>query len=149
CAIISLLVAILVPSLSRAREQAKIATCKTSLQQIGNMVAMYEAAEQNYVPVLFNWYADYTFKYPDGSIRHTPARAQSTSVALRRYDKMVSRLPADYDPEQHWDDAKRNQYFHNVLGKHWVCPFFRGTGDFAIEQGGTTLVTGQGPAQNY
>ena len=40
-AIIALLVAILLPSLSRAREQAKRVTCSSNLHQIGVAVAMY------------------------------------------------------------------------------------------------------------
>jgi prepilin-type processing-associated H-X9-DG protein len=148
-AMIALLIAILVPSLSRAREQAKITVCKTSLQQIGNTVHTYQAAEQDFVPVLFNWYADYSFKYPDGSLRRSPARVQWASVGLRRYDKMVSRFPPDYDPEQHWDNAKRDQYARSIMGKHWICPFYRDRPEVTQQISGTILVQGQGTPQNY
>ena len=42
-AIIALLAAILIPSLQRAREQAKIVSCKANCKQIAGITATYQA----------------------------------------------------------------------------------------------------------
>ncbi|MHC4443734.1 MAG: prepilin-type N-terminal cleavage/methylation domain-containing protein [Planctomycetota bacterium] len=52
-AIIALLAAILIPSLQRAREQAKIASCKANSKQIATITATYQAEYKGYVPILF------------------------------------------------------------------------------------------------
>jgi prepilin-type processing-associated H-X9-DG protein len=50
-AIISLLVSVTLPSLSRARLLAKRTACAASLRAVGAAAAMYEAAHAGYVPV--------------------------------------------------------------------------------------------------
>ena len=47
-AIIALLVSILLPSLSKAREQAKAAVCASRLREFGNAWAIYESKYQSY-----------------------------------------------------------------------------------------------------
>lgn len=147
CAIIGLLTAILIPALGRAREQSKIGACKASLQQIGVAVMAYQSAEAGYVPVLFNYYAAYTFTYPDGTVRGAPARTRWASVPLRRYENVPKLSPA-FNPEEPWDDAKLQEYEYNVVSKHWICPFVR-EGGRGLRQIETRLVTGQGAPQNY
>ncbi|MHC4443019.1 MAG: prepilin-type N-terminal cleavage/methylation domain-containing protein [Planctomycetota bacterium] len=59
-AIIALLAAILIPSLARAREQAKIVSCAANCKQLGTMTEVYRAASKSFVPVMFNAAADAT-----------------------------------------------------------------------------------------
>jgi prepilin-type N-terminal cleavage/methylation domain-containing protein len=56
--IIALLLAILMPSLQRAREQAKFLICKNNVHQFSIAVAAYAAEYDNYVPPLDPWYND-------------------------------------------------------------------------------------------
>ena len=56
--IIALLLAILMPSLQRAREQAKFLICKNNVHQFSIAVTAYAAEYDNYVPPLDPWYND-------------------------------------------------------------------------------------------
>jgi prepilin-type N-terminal cleavage/methylation domain-containing protein len=47
-AIIALLMSILMPALSRAKQQAKVATCQTNLRQWGSIFAMYTGDHQGF-----------------------------------------------------------------------------------------------------
>jgi len=49
-AIIALLVSILLPSLSRARDQAKALVCLTNLKQLGNGITYYNADNPKHIP---------------------------------------------------------------------------------------------------
>ena len=49
-AIIALLISILLPSLKKAREQAKTATCLSQLRQIGKAVGMYTSEFDDSLP---------------------------------------------------------------------------------------------------
>ncbi len=48
--IIALLVAILLPALNKARQQANLVTCQTHLRQIGQAIDMYVGDNQGYLP---------------------------------------------------------------------------------------------------
>lgn len=117
-AIIALLAAVLLPALQRARAQAKTASCKANSRQMGTMTQMYQAEYRGSVPVIFNWHA--------GPVYNVPARAVLLSVALRNYDKRAGRLADTFNPQQVWDNARRDEYMQNVLAAHYVCPFVRG-----------------------
>lgn len=121
-AIISLLMAILIPSLSRAREQARIASCAANNKQVASILANYQTEFNNHVPVIFNYDANEVYK---STARHT-----WLSVALYRYSKAVgaARLPADFNPDERWDNKKRNDYQLRLLDDFWVCPFVRDKG---------------------
>ncbi|UCD30341.1 MAG: prepilin-type N-terminal cleavage/methylation domain-containing protein [Planctomycetota bacterium] len=138
-AIIALLAAILLPSLSRAREQAQIAACKANCNQIGNMIATYQAEYKGFVPVLFNPLA--------GPIYDVPARTVFLSLALRQYNRgleNINKVPANhdgtlFDPEIVWDPEvtkpwerqdKRYEYETRFAPAHHVCPFAEGKGEF-------------------
>lgn len=54
--IIGLLIAILVPALSKARSQAVRTTCMANLQQIGQVWHMYANENDGWFPALFVWY---------------------------------------------------------------------------------------------
>jgi len=62
-AIISLLITILMPSLSRARAQAKSVHCLARLKEFGNALASYEGAYGGRMPPA-RWHPD-TSKFPD------------------------------------------------------------------------------------
>jgi len=125
--LITLLVSILIPSFQRAREQSKILSCKANSKQLGLMTAGYQAEHKDYVPVILNWHAN--------AVLGTPPRATWLSVALRRYDQKVSRLPQGYDPdaEGSWSaeidpytkQDKRTTYEINMMPDYFACPFER------------------------
>jgi prepilin-type N-terminal cleavage/methylation domain-containing protein len=124
-AIIGLLLAVLVPSLARARTQAKVASCKANSKQIATMMAIYQAEDNGYVPIMLNWHA--------GPVYNAPARAVFLSVALRRGEKGLANLKRStastgqtFDPDVVWTSATRDDYEARFLPGHYVCPFERG-----------------------
>ncbi|MHC4671998.1 MAG: prepilin-type N-terminal cleavage/methylation domain-containing protein [Planctomycetota bacterium] len=138
-AIIALLAAILIPSLSRAKEQAKIASCKANCHQIGRLLATYQAEYKDFVPVIFNHLAS--------PIHKIPARTSLLSLAFRAYNKSlgnIHQIQADYDntyfdPNIIWDPQvkkpwedypKRYEYEMKFAPDHHVCPFVRDKGTF-------------------
>jgi prepilin-type N-terminal cleavage/methylation domain-containing protein/prepilin-type processing-associated H-X9-DG protein len=52
--IISVLIAMLLPALNKAREAARGVACLSNLRQIGQVVAMYEADNRGYLPFSFD-----------------------------------------------------------------------------------------------
>jgi prepilin-type N-terminal cleavage/methylation domain-containing protein/prepilin-type processing-associated H-X9-DG protein len=83
-AIIALLVSILLPSLNKAREQAKAAVCASQLRSFGQASAVYESEYSSFAPSDPYWYMPLD---PKGN--PTPVR-QFTSVTL------------NYDPVHGW-----------------------------------------------
>ena len=65
--IIALLVSILLPALSKAREQAKAAMCKTYLRQVGIGVEMYQQENRWHLPPYTNYYVLGTGFESDGT----------------------------------------------------------------------------------
>lgn len=53
--IIAMLASILMPSLSKAREQAKAASCLSNLHNVGLSLAMYLGDSRNYYPTAYNY----------------------------------------------------------------------------------------------
>ncbi len=58
--IIAILIALLLPAMSRAREAASTLRCATQLRQIGQAIFAYAASNRGYLPVHSNWH-----NYPD------------------------------------------------------------------------------------
>ena len=70
-AIIGILVSLLLPVLSKAREQARAASCKNNLKQFGVATFMYTDDEKDYLPASFTtdreyWYVT-LYSYMNGA----------------------------------------------------------------------------------
>lgn len=48
--IIALLISVLLPALNKARQQATLVQCKSNLQQMGQLIAIYSTQNQGYLP---------------------------------------------------------------------------------------------------
>ena len=57
-AILALLMAVLLPSLQQAHTQAKVGVCKANRKQITIAFCQYPAENSEYVPVVFNYFAN-------------------------------------------------------------------------------------------
>jgi len=144
-AIIALLAAILIPSLARAREQAKIAIDKANSRQIATLAANYQAEFQGFLPVLFNYGVPERGFHPNVPLEHY-AKHSFLSVALKRYEKGLKNLekieypttgsgdfylvePRPGVPGSNalalWGIEKRKYYERNLMPKHYGCPFGR------------------------
>ncbi|UCD28601.1 MAG: prepilin-type N-terminal cleavage/methylation domain-containing protein [Planctomycetota bacterium] len=140
-AIIALLAAILVPSLQRAREQARIAACAANCRQIGMITANYQAGNKDYVPVIYNAGAAYLGHF-SGDTPYTEdvndiqnqnlAQHMWLPVAFRDYDKGTRNLkkmfyqPGDpFDPELAWPASKMRYFVDSIMPDYYACPFVR------------------------
>ncbi|UCD30342.1 MAG: prepilin-type N-terminal cleavage/methylation domain-containing protein [Planctomycetota bacterium] len=161
-AIIALLAAILLPSLSRAREQAYIASCMANCKQIGTLVSTYKSEYKGYVPVMFNYSSRNVllsiggFNDPESNITwFPPARTSYLSVALRAYDKSTIKLShitdtsgkRIFDPDDYlsdygsgiFNDVVHGIYERQNLPKHYTCPFARDDGEGYQSRGSLTI----------
>jgi len=152
-AIIALLLAILIPSLQSAREQAKIACCTANCKQIATITTIYQAEYKGYVPVIFNYGGLVQEDYLNGY----SARSNWISVAFHAYDKGTKNLAgmqvsqgtqlmagesAFFKPQERWSVAKRQDFEDRVIPKYYICPFVREKGGGLINTG-TTHMLGQ------
>lgn len=138
--IIALLIAVLLPSLKRARIQAMLTTDKANSKQIATAVAEYQSESKEYYPIMFNWYLT---THPGST---APAKTCYLSLALRQYERGLRYLKDSiaestgdaFDPEQCWSDyRKRDEYELRFLPEHYVCPFVRGRDPWELRQVGT------------
>jgi len=137
-AIIGLLISILLPSLQRAREQAKLVSCAANSKQIGTTLHVYQAEYNGYVPVMWNYDA-HGNDYPPPADRAV-ARVCSLSVAFRDYSNparalLSAKVDATNKPNPFYYDSvwKRNEptlraYENKYMPQYYVCPFERGRG---------------------
>ncbi len=131
-AIIALLMAILLPALSRARYIAKLTVDTSNLKQVGTLVAAYQADNEGLVPVLANRFTPIAAGWP--------AKSRLLSVALYRYSPETRNLPSVTDtdsgvsglfkPDNDWGNSQdtviKPKYFKRFLPKIYVCPFVSG-----------------------
>lgn len=94
--IIAILIAMLLPALQRAREQALTLKCQTQLRQLGNALYLYGASNRNQMPPWSGWH-----NYPEGTGDDEPG--PSWMELISRYasatpDKPIWNCPA-FPPE--------------------------------------------------
>jgi len=111
--IISLLISILLPSLSRARDQAKSVHCLARLKEFGNGLATYENANDGALPPAL-WYPDESDL--DGSVSPTGDPSQRVEYGWAEllfthvYGEEV-RLPVSYPVQRNIDGRRWEEYF--------------------------------------
>jgi prepilin-type N-terminal cleavage/methylation domain-containing protein len=124
--IIALLMGILLPALSKARNSAKIVACTSNEKQIGTMVAAYQGDNDDKVPVMLNRFTAMGQGFP--------ARSRLMSVALSKYSAETKNLAnvdnGVYSPDKDWgnsqDTMTKPKYSKKYLPKIYVCPFVNG-----------------------
>ncbi|MHC4441301.1 MAG: type II secretion system protein [Planctomycetota bacterium] len=133
-AIIAMLAAILIPSLQRAREQARISMCKANIKQIGSVTATYQSEYKGYVPVLYNASAGYLGHFtdqdsvgPGGAMMHClmPVAFRAYDKGTRNLAKMRDSQGTLFDPELGWDPVKTREFVDRIMPDYYVCPFIR------------------------
>jgi len=149
-AIIAILAAVLLPSLQRAREQSKIASCKANAKQIATITATYQAEYKGFVPIIFKYGVDLiTVKNQVEQF----AENAFLSVAFRSYDKGLKNLkqmsaPAEaldgaidggearFLPKIKWSASKTHYFEKRIMPDYFACPFGRDDGEIkSIEEG--------------
>jgi len=125
--IIAILLAVLLPSLNKARELARILSCAANSKQIGNLISIYQASNDGAVPTILNRYTK-----ANDSMGPYPARSRLLSVALTAATKEGAELAAKdggrYNPDKDWgytNDRVKLDYFRKYLPEFFVCPFVR------------------------
>ncbi|GMV96169.1 MAG: hypothetical protein AMXMBFR83_05370 [Phycisphaerae bacterium] len=133
-AIIALLVAILLPSLAKAREQARLMVCQANAKNIGTMIACYRTEGRSNAPVIFLYYREWPVSY-------MATKHQYLSLALRSQDKTLpARMPERYDPNKFWDAATAREYEQTLMPEHFVCPMTQpGNPQFTFRFTGRTI----------
>ncbi|UCD30177.1 MAG: prepilin-type N-terminal cleavage/methylation domain-containing protein [Planctomycetota bacterium] len=147
-AIIALLAAILLPSLARAREAAKIASCAANSKQLGTIMATYQSEYKGYVPVIYNYASNgLTVHNPPA-----PARTCWLPVAFRGYDESLKNMSKIQDsngnffnPEANWLHPQRQEFEDKLLSDYYICPFSRGGGGGWIVIREDVRITGRQP----
>jgi prepilin-type N-terminal cleavage/methylation domain-containing protein/prepilin-type processing-associated H-X9-DG protein len=119
--IIALLLAILVPALGKARNQARVTMCAVNAREIANVLALYQAANDGYAPVMLH-------KFSITSLG-IPAKASLLSLPLQPYSGKPATLPVRLDPYKQWIMPFVAEYSRDYLQKFYVCPFVRGSSD--------------------
>jgi len=96
--IIALLAAILMPSLVKAREQARSAVCLSNLKNIGLAFALYHNVSNDYYPTAYN-YVDGA-RSSNGYYHWTAALSETTAerIRKRRNNTSVPRMPPTDGP---------------------------------------------------
>jgi prepilin-type N-terminal cleavage/methylation domain-containing protein/prepilin-type processing-associated H-X9-DG protein len=120
--IITLLISILMPSLTRARDQAKSVHCLARLKEFGNAIATYEATSSGMLPPA-RWYPDENDLEPDEETeRDRPGSgwvpmAQSrieygwTELLFSHIYRQKVRLPISYVVQRNIEGHRWEEYF--------------------------------------
>jgi len=156
--IIAMLAAILIPSLQRAREQAKVATCKANCKQIGTLTATYQSEHKGFVPILFNYGAEERgfHDHPEhyAAYAYLPVAFRSYEKGLKNLSKMQASDGTSFKPtpnineswqnsEALWWKEKRQEFERGIMPQHYACPFGRDKGGAEFEFVGTTSVSNE------
>ncbi len=161
-AILALLIAILLPSLQNARNQARVTVCMANCKQIGSLIATYQMEYNGRVPVIFNYYTggavdDNKANPSDANFPGHPAPMRTISLAVAfRTSHQATRKMAErgFDPELYWDWAThpknanpssepiRKKFEESIMPDHYACPFIRDDGDGWLNTGQQMVVNG-------
>ena len=135
--IIAILLAVLMPALGKARNQAKILLCTANSKQIGLIMKLYQNEYDGRVPVMRN--------------KFTPINAKSSllSIPFRKYSGAVGKLPAWLPPNTAWSTAQQLDYARNYLPSFYICPFGRGNPQATYLQDVGTVMIGNIARKNY
>ena len=123
--IIALLLAILVPALGKARNQARVTMCAANARQIATIMALYQTNHDGYVPVMLHKF----------SINRVAARASLLSIPFQPYSGKPATLPpypsspTYMNPDLLWSASEVLEYYQNYLQAFYVCPFVRGSSE--------------------
>jgi len=131
--IIAVLMAILMPTLRKARDQARLVSCSANAKQIGAIMVVYQSDNDGYVPVMRNKWATYI-----------SAKTSLLSIPFRNYSGTKGSLPSFLDPDIPWDEEMRLEFAQNYLPDFYVCPFVRGKSQAELWHPAGTVVIGPG-----
>ena len=136
-AIIALLLAVLMPTLRKARNQAKVMLCASNAKQIGLIMTVYQNENNGCVPVMRN--------------RFTPIDAKSghLSIPFRKYSGAQAKLPTWLPPDASWDPDQELDYAQNWLPSFYICPFARGNPQAELLHDAGTVMIGTTMRKNY
>jgi len=112
--IIAVLIGVLLPALSKARESSRIIACASQMRQIGNAFAMYLIDSKGTYPPL--WMQDDVKNFPEyyGQADATGWHNYSYATLLRKYlgvknddvnkggNLEIFKCPSDYTPRSDW-----------------------------------------------
>jgi len=109
--IIALLISILLPALSRAREQAQQAQCLSNLRQLGTSLQMYANDNKDQIPIGYHTTQPWTgYFISDGSVY--------SAIGLLDQAKYLDTPNAYFCPSQ--SDAR---FQYNTQQNPWPAPF--------------------------
>jgi prepilin-type N-terminal cleavage/methylation domain-containing protein/prepilin-type processing-associated H-X9-DG protein len=160
-AIIGLLLTILLPTLQKARELARVTTCAANCSQIGRMTEAYRAQSAGRVPVVYNAATWAVGPSGPGAANHAtdpPARTCWLPIALRGVSgskkmAMLNQIPdkygGTYDPEQRWPIEKFNDFERDLMDDVWACPFNRGNNAAQAKPGREIKISGVNGTRTY
>lgn len=138
-AIIALLLSILMPALSKVKNQAKVLMCAANSKQIGMITELYQTDNNGTVPVMLNKWAIYI-----------SAESSLLSLAFRQYSPEPINLPAYLRPERPWTWDHVLEYSEEYLPDFYSCPFVRKKSSAANwEVAGRVRIGGSLERDNY
>jgi prepilin-type N-terminal cleavage/methylation domain-containing protein len=136
-AIIALLMSILMPALSKARNQAKLLLCAANAKEIGTIMTVYQDDNNGYVPVMRNIFTEIN------------AKSKFISIPFRNYSGKQVKLPRFLDPDIRWWPEMILSYAEDYLPDFYICPFARGKSEATLLEDIGTIVIGNTTRLNY
>jgi len=122
--VIAILIGILLPTLSKARQSAYRTTCRAQLRDIGNQLQMYINESKGRLPVVFSSKLKGlpSPSMPDDHIPTMtisaalkPYRGPSNAVFLCPQDRIIQRDPAMPPDAMQWYDIEEGSYQMNPM----------------------------------
>lgn len=110
--IIALLLSILMPSLQKARHQARMMIDLANLKQIATLVDVYRVDNKDKIPVMGN-------RWVNGIC----GRYAYFSLNFRQYTDPSVVLPAHLNPDNPWGADQIDEYGKKYLNDFFACPF--------------------------